>query len=61
MYGYYRVKKVGIKVIFGLEVNIVEDKVFIFYNEVDMNLYEVIYVVFDVEIIGFFVVNNDLI
>lgn len=61
LYGYKAVKKVGIQLIYGMEVNIVEDCVFIVYNEVEMDLLEVIYVVFDVEMIGFLVIYNDLI
>ncbi|HGD0139517.1 TPA: PolC-type DNA polymerase III [Streptococcus agalactiae] len=60
-HGYHRAKKAGIKAIFGLEANIVEDKVPISYNEVDMNLHEATYVVFDVETTGLSAANNDLI
>ncbi|EHJ56559.1 DNA polymerase III polC-type [Streptococcus urinalis FB127-CNA-2] len=60
-HGYHRAKKLGIKAIFGLEANIVEDKVPITYNEVSMPLKEATYVVFDVETTGLSAVNNDLI
>lgn len=60
-HGYHAAHKKGIKAIFGLEANIVEDKVPITYNEVDMVLNEATYVVFDVETTGLSAVNNDLI
>lgn len=60
-HGYHRAKKAGIKAIFGLEANIVEDRVPITYNEVSMDLHEATYVVFDVETTGLSAVNNSLI
>ncbi|MFC3932359.1 PolC-type DNA polymerase III [Streptococcus dentapri] len=60
-HGYHRAKKAGIKAIFGLEANIVEDSVPITYNEVPLDLHETTYVVFDVETTGLSAVNNDLI
>ena len=60
-HGYHRARKAGIKPIFGLEANIVEDKVPIAYNSIDMDLTEATYVVFDVETTGLSAVNNDLI
>ncbi|MEX2784083.1 PolC-type DNA polymerase III [Streptococcus sp. H49] len=60
-HGYHRAKQAGIKAIFGLEANIVEDKVPIVYHPVTMDLHEATYVVFDVETTGLSAVNNDLI
>ena len=60
-HGYHRARKNGIKAIFGLEANIVEDKVPIAYNPQDIELNEATYVVFDVETTGLSAVNNDLI
>ncbi|MFC5630286.1 MULTISPECIES: PolC-type DNA polymerase III [Streptococcus] len=60
-HGYHRAKKAGIKAIFGLEANVVEDSVPITYNEVPMPLKEATYVVFDVETTGLSAVHNSLI
>lgn len=60
-HGYHRARKDGIKAIFGLEANIVENKVPIAYNPQDIELNEATYVVFDVETTGLSAVNNDLI
>ena len=60
-HGYHRARKNGIKAIFGLEANIVEDKVPIAYNPQDIELNEATYVVFDVETTGLSAVNNNLI
>ncbi|MGT2888312.1 PolC-type DNA polymerase III [Streptococcus didelphis] len=60
-HGYHRARKLGIKAIFGLEANIVEDKVPISYEPIDMDLHEATYVVFDVETTGLSAINNDLI
>ncbi|HGC6624929.1 TPA: exonuclease domain-containing protein, partial [Streptococcus pyogenes] len=60
-HGYHRARKAGIKAIFGLEANIVEDKAPISYDPVDMDLHEATYVVFDVETTGLSAMNNDLI
>jgi DNA polymerase III subunit alpha, Gram-positive type len=45
-------KKNGIKILYGVEVNLVNDGVPIAYNEVHRNLEEETYVVFDVETTG---------
>ncbi|AXQ79519.1 PolC-type DNA polymerase III [Streptococcus chenjunshii] len=60
-HGYHRAKQAGIKAIFGLEANIVEDKVPIVYHPASVDLHEATYVVFDVETTGLSAVNNDLI
>lgn len=60
-HGYHAARKAGIKAIFGMEANIVEDSVPIAYNEADVNLKEATYVVFDVETTGLSAVYNDLI
>ncbi|MGT2908235.1 PolC-type DNA polymerase III [Streptococcus dentiloxodontae] len=60
-HGYHQAKKAGIKAIFGLEANIVEDKVPITYNDISIPLTEATYVVFDVETTGLSAVHNDLI
>lgn len=60
-HGYKAAKKAGIQLIYGMEANIVEDKVPIVYNETDLNLSEATYVVFDVETTGLSAVYNDLI
>ncbi|GBG96503.1 PolC-type DNA polymerase III [Lactococcus termiticola] len=54
-------KKNGIKIIYGVEANLVEDRVPITYNEVDADLHEGTYVVFDVETTGLSAVYNNLI
>ena len=60
-HGYKAAKKAGIQLIYGMEANIVEDRVPIAYNEVDMDLSEATYVVFDVETTGLSAIYNDLI
>lgn len=60
-HGYHAARKKGIKAIFGLEANIVEDKVPIVYQPTDRDMNEDTYVVFDVETTGLSAVNNDLI
>lgn len=60
-HGYKAAKKAGIQLIYGMEANIVEDRVPITYNEVDMDLKEATYVVFDVETTGLSAVYNNLI
>ncbi|SNK70721.1 DNA polymerase III, alpha subunit [Streptococcus pneumoniae] len=60
-HGYKAAKKAGIQLIYGMEANIVEDRVPIVYNEVEMDLSEAIYVVFDVETTGLSAIYNDLI
>ena len=39
-HGYKAAKKAGIQLIYGMEANIVEDRVPITYNEVDLDLHE---------------------
>lgn len=60
-HGYKAAKKAGIQLIYGMEANIVEDRVPIVYNEVEMDLSEATYVVFDVETTGLSAIYNDLI
>ena len=60
-HGYKAAKKAGIQLIYGMEANIVEDRVLIVYNEVEMDLSEATYVVFDVETTGLSAIYNDLI
>ncbi|GER69010.1 DNA polymerase III PolC-type [Weizmannia acidilactici] len=54
-------KKNGIKVIFGLEANLVDDGVPIAYNDAHVNLDEATYVVFDVETTGLSAVYDTII
>lgn len=49
---YQASKKYGIKVLYGLEANIVDDGIPIAYNEADIPLNDATYVVFDVETTG---------
>lgn len=60
-HGYKAAKKAGIQLIYGMEANIVEDRVPIVYNEEEMDLSEATYVVFDVETTGLSAIYNDLI
>ena len=60
-HGYKAAKKAGIQLIYGMEANIVEDRVPIVYNEVEMDISEATYVVFDVETTGLSAIYNDLI
>lgn len=60
-HGYKAAKKAGIQLIYGMEANIVEDRVPIVYNEVEVDLSEATYVVFDVETTGLSAIYNDLI
>ena len=60
-HGYKAAKKAGIQLIYGMEANIVEDKVPIVYNETNLLLSDATYVVFDVETTGLSAVYNDLI
>ena len=60
-HGYKAAKKAGIQLIYGMEANIVEDRVPIVYNKVEMDLSEATYVVFDVETTGLSAIYNDLI
>ncbi|WP_257350006.1 PolC-type DNA polymerase III [Pseudalkalibacillus decolorationis] len=54
-------KKHGIKVIFGLEANLVDDGVPIAYNDQDRSLLDETYIVFDVETTGLSAVYNKII
>lgn len=54
-------KKNGVKIIYGIEANLVEDRVPITYNEDDSSLSDSTYVVFDVETTGLSAVYNKLI
>ena len=54
-------RKLGLRLFFGLEANLVEDKVPIVYNSQNLELKEATYVVFDVETTGLSAVHNDLI
>lgn len=54
-------KKHGIKVIYGVEANLVDDGVPIAYNEKDVDLKESTYVVFDVETTGLSAVYDTII
>ncbi|MFC0229900.1 PolC-type DNA polymerase III [Bhargavaea ullalensis] len=54
-------QKHGIKVIFGLEANIVNDGVPVAYEEVDRNLDDAEYIVFDVETTGLSAVYDKII
>ncbi len=49
---YSASQKYGVKVLYGLEANIVDDGVPIAYNETDLDLDEGTYIVFDVETTG---------
>lgn len=54
-------KKAGIKVIYGLEANVVDDAVPIVMNPREQNLKEAEYVIFDIETTGLSVSNNKII
>ncbi|MDR2976073.1 MAG: PolC-type DNA polymerase III [Streptococcaceae bacterium] len=54
-------KKNGVQIIYGVEANLVEDKIPIVFNEEDRDLFEETYVIFDVETTGLSAVHNDLI
>ena len=54
-------KKNGVKILYGIEANLVEDRVPITYNEDDSELSDATYVVFDVETTGLSAVYNKLI
>lgn len=60
-HGYHAARKAGIKALFGMEANIVEDSVPIVYHPTDLVLSEATYVVFDVETTGLSAVNHSLI
>ncbi|MHA6251261.1 PolC-type DNA polymerase III [Oceanobacillus sp. CAU 1775] len=54
-------KKHGIKVLYGVEANLVDDGVPIAYNEIDIELEDATYVVFDVETTGLSAVYDTII
>lgn len=54
-------KKHGMKVIYGLEANVVNDSVPIVENSKEIKLKEATYVVFDIETTGLSVINNKII
>lgn len=54
-------KKHGVKILYGMEANIVDDGVPIAYNESDRPLLDEVYVVFDVETTGLSAVYNTII
>jgi len=54
-------KKHGIKVIYGLEANLIDDGVPIAFNEKDIKLTDATYVVFDVETTGLSAIYNKII
>ncbi|MDQ0299169.1 DNA polymerase-3 subunit alpha (Gram-positive type) [Salibacterium salarium] len=54
-------KKHGVKVLYGMEANLVDDGVPIAYNEADRPLYNDTYIVFDVETTGLSVVYDTII
>ncbi|WP_134700410.1 PolC-type DNA polymerase III [Ammoniphilus sp. YIM 78166] len=58
---YSAAQKAGIKVIYGVEANIVNDGAPIAYNPTDLPLKEGTYVIFDVETTGLSVVYNTII
>jgi DNA polymerase-3 subunit alpha (Gram-positive type) len=53
-------KKHGIKVIYGVEANVVNDAIPIVLNPVDLELKQITYVVFDIETTGLSVMNNKI-
>ncbi|MBS3680014.1 PolC-type DNA polymerase III [Ornithinibacillus massiliensis] len=54
-------KKHGVKVLYGVEANLVDDGVPIAYNESDVDLFNATYVVFDVETTGLSAVYDTII
>ncbi|MBB3109431.1 DNA polymerase-3 subunit alpha (Gram-positive type) [Paenibacillus phyllosphaerae] len=54
-------KKNGIKVLFGVEANVVNDAVPMVFNSKDVPLQTGVYVVFDIETTGLSVINNKII
>lgn len=54
-------KKHGIKVIYGLEANVVDDSVQVVMNPSDIDLKEAEYVIFDIETTGLSVTSNKII
>src|SRR5690606_38172955 len=58
---YNASKKHGIKVLYGVEANLVDDGVPIAYNPTESNLQDATYVVFDVETTGLSAIYNTII
>ncbi|GIO22000.1 PolC-type DNA polymerase III [Oceanobacillus sp. J11TS1] len=58
---YYAGKKYGVKVLYGVEANLVDDGVPIAYNVSDRDLQEASYIVFDVETTGLSAVYDTII
>jgi DNA polymerase-3 subunit alpha (Gram-positive type) len=58
---YKASKKHGIKFIYGVEANVVNDSVPIVLNPINAPLEEAVYIVFDIETTGLSVVNNKII
>ncbi|MEX2462244.1 MAG: PolC-type DNA polymerase III [Paenibacillaceae bacterium] len=54
-------KKHGIKVIYGVEANVVNDSIPIVLNAIDLDLESTTYIVFDIETTGLSVMNNRII
>ncbi|ADU30718.1 PolC-type DNA polymerase III [Evansella cellulosilytica] len=54
-------KKTGVKILYGVEANLVDDGVPIAYNPVDRDLLDETYIVFDVETTGLSAVYNTII
>lgn len=54
-------KKHGIKLIYGMEANVVNDAVPVVLNETDEPLADATYIVFDIETTGLSVINNKII
>lgn len=54
-------KKHGVKVVYGLEANVINDQVPIVYNEVPRDLIDDTYVIFDTETTGLSAVYNNII
>ncbi|MFB6364004.1 PolC-type DNA polymerase III [Paenibacillus elgii] len=58
---YKAAKKNGIKVIYGLEANVVNDSVQVVMNSTDISLTDAEYVIFDIETTGLSVTSNKII
>ncbi|ANE48967.1 DNA polymerase III PolC [Paenibacillus swuensis] len=58
---YKASKKHGIKVIYGVEANVVNDNIAVVFQPRDEILKEAVYIVFDIETTGLSVVNNKII
>lgn len=57
----YASKKYGVKVIYGVEANVINDSIPIVLNPYDLELKDATYVVFDVETTGLSVINSKII